>query len=575
MKKIILLLITVLCFAAEGGLDAGVKQIIENIPKNSPNYSLDVALAQKIKELKFIKPDINTAVKNQKGYLDAFYTLIKLDTKLNTLPKKINEINDKLSILQNLTDPTSKLQYLYYEKLLEIYNKTFTYLNNNFGEIEKTVQKKLFDIGFDTKQAQNNIRYWRKLLTEKQREFERLNIDLQKWQVLNSQKNIENIQKLIDINLQKQKGIYKHLFENQTVIWLNDLKTKDKKAFDDDDNILIYARHIGENFYNSVNQIVTDFENYTFGTKALVYGAKKEAEITFDKMISLFNYPLFTVGNRIITPLNFALFILILVIGWFVGKYYKYLIYRLRHSKNISYSTATLLANMGYYAILTLSFLIALKVVGLDLSSLAIIAGALSVGIGFGLQNVVSNFVSGIILMFERTIKVGDYIQIDQDTRGEVVDISMRSTVIRTNDNINLIIPNQSFIQNNVINWTLGDDIVRFRVPFGVAYGSDIHTVEKVVLEALRKSNLPYIKKHPTLDITPLVVFMEMGDSSLNFELFIWVKGEYARRPRRTRSAFLKMIYDALNEAGINIPFPQQDLHIKDSVPFEIRIKKD
>ena len=230
---------------------------------------------------------------------------------------------------------------------------------------------------------------------------------------------------------------------------------------------------------------------------------------------------------------------------------------------------------MGYYTILTATFLIALKSVGLDLSSLTIIAGALSVGIGFGLQNIVSNFVSGIILMFENSIKVGDYIQIDENTKGEVVDISMRSTVIRTNDNIDLIIPNQTFIQNNVINWTLQDDIVRFRIPFGVAYGSDIDKVERVILGALNKSNIPYVKKHPKFDVTPRVVFMEMADSSLNFELFVWGRGEDARRPRRTKGRFLKLIYNALNDAGIIIPFPQQDLHIKDAVPFEIKIKKE
>jgi small-conductance mechanosensitive channel len=229
---------------------------------------------------------------------------------------------------------------------------------------------------------------------------------------------------------------------------------------------------------------------------------------------------------------------------------------------------------MGYYTILVISFLTALKVVGLDLSSLAIIAGALSVGIGFGLQNIVSNFISGIILMFERSIKVGDYIEIDQNIRGEVVDISMRSTIIRTNDNINLIIPNQSFIQNNVINWTLGDDIVRFRVPFGVAYGTDIDRVERVVLEALANSDLPYVKSHPSLDVTPYVVFTEMADSSLNFELFVWVKGEDARRPTRTRSRFLKLIYEALNRAQITIPFPQQDLYIKEVPPIELKLEK-
>jgi len=218
--------------------------------------------------------------------------------------------------------------------------------------------------------------------------------------------------------------------------------------------------------------------------------------------------------------------IFILIIGWLIGKYYKKLIYSLRDKYDIAYSTATLLANMGYYFILTITFLIALKSVGLNLSSLAIIAGALSVGIGFGLQNVVSNFVSGIILMFEKSIKIGDYIQIDENTRGEVIDISMRSTIIRTNDNINLIIPNQTFIQNNVINWTLGDDIVRFRIPFGVAYGSDIDKVEKVILEALYNSNLPFVRVEKYFgksDVAPRVVFVEMGDSSLNFELFVWV----------------------------------------------------
>jgi potassium efflux system protein len=229
-----------------------------------------------------------------------------------------------------------------------------------------------------------------------------------------------------------------------------------------------------------------------------------------------------------------------------------------------------LLANLGYYTIIIISFLIALKIVGLDLSSFAMIAGALSVGIGFGLQNIVSNFVSGIIMMFEKTIKVGDYIEIDANTRGVIVDISMRSTVIRTNDNIDLIIPNQSFVVNQVINWTLGDNKVRFRVPFGVAYGTDIEEVEKVILNALKNSNLPYLKGK---EYEPLVIFEEMADSSLNFELFVWVKDIYARRPRRTKNEFLRVIYKALNEANITIPFPQQDLYVKE-MP-ELKIKKD
>ena len=123
-----------------------------------------------------------------------------------------------------------------------------------------------------------------------------------------------------------------------------------------------------------------------------------------------------------------------------------------------------------------------------------------------------------------------------------------------------------------MINWTLGDDIVRFRVPFGVAYGSDIDEVERVILQALSENDLPYVK-NKFGDYEIRVVFESMGDSSLNFELFVWVRGEYARKPRRTRSEFLKVIYNALNIAGITIPFPQTDLHIVDSDPIEVQIK--
>ena len=568
MKFLALLLFSILLYASN--IDA----IIKSIPKNSPNYSLALILADKIKTLNYQPPKINLDPTDQEEYIKSFYQLTYLLQKQNTLPNQINDIEDKISVLQNQKDPISQLQLLYYEKLLNTDNKLLDFLNNNLNGFEKNLHNKLKNIQFDTQNAEKNIQLWQTQLNKNLKQLEKLKIDLQKYVLLNNQTYIKKIQNLIENTLNEQKNIYKNLLKNQLILWFENLKQNSKEAFSTDDNILKYAKKINDNLYNAINQIVTDFEQMTFGAKVLVYGAKKEATFLWKKIIYYINYPLFSVGNRTITPLNFAVFILVLIAGWFTGKYYKNIIYKIKHKYNISHSTATLLANMGYYTIITLSFLIALKIVGLDLSSLAIIAGALSVGIGFGLQNVVSNFVSGIILMFERSIKVGDYIQIDQDTRGEVVDISMRSTIIRTNDNINLIIPNQSFIQNNVINWTLGDDIVRFRVPFGVAYGSDVDEVEKVVLDALKQSNLHYIKKNYSLDVTPRVVFIEMGDSSLNFELMIWVRGEYARRPRRTRSEFLKMIYKALNKAGIEIPFPQQDLHIRDSVPIDIRFKK-
>jgi small-conductance mechanosensitive channel len=565
----------ILIFIAVFSFALTPQEILKKVPKNSPEYQLDLAIVEKIGSLKYKQPEINLNPKNEYEYKKSFYKLIKFEEDLNSLPQKIKSLNDKISILQNSSNSTDKLQLIFYKKLLSVYEKKLAYLRDNFSKFEKTLYEKLKNIAFDVKRAKENMEYWNKRLIENQKELDKLNIELQKWEILNNSLKIENTKKEINGILKVREHIYKKLFDNELSIWLNEIKNKNKAALKDDSKLLNYAKKIDLNFYTALNVIVGDFEKFAFGSKLIVYNTKKEINLTFKKFLDLLNYPLFKVGNREITPLNFIILIVILVVGWYIGKYYKKFIYQLRKKYNISYSASTLLANMGYYLIITFSFLMALKAVGLDLSSLTIIAGALSVGIGFGLQNIVSNFVSGIILMFENSIKVGDYIQIDENTRGEVVDISMRSTIIRTNDNIDLIIPNQTFIQNNVINWTLVDDIIRFRVPFGVEYGSDIDKVEKVILNALEKSNLHYVKRHHKYDVTPRVVFEEMGDSSLNFELFVWVNGEYARRPRRTRSEFLKMIYNALNEAGIGIPFPQQDLHIKDSVPFEVVLKKD
>ena len=570
MKKLIII---IFFFAlAENNLTSIIKQI----SKNSPDFTLAKAIVEKIKTLKPQPITFYVNVNNEWEYEKRFLILVGFKKELIVLPEKIEDLQNKIDYLSNNNTPIGKLQKIYYKNELNNFQERFNFLNSHIKEYETELFNKLKGIKFDENYANKQIKYWENLLLQKEKEYEKLNIDLQKWQILNNQKNIDLVKHYIQINIDKQKEIYKNLINNYLIIWFKRLKNKDKHIFDLTKQIVNYEKFIDKTKANALNNLMYDFEKFRFGKEILIYQSKDEIKSVFSKIISFLNYPLFTVSDRTITPLNFIIMIVIFIFGWFIGKHYKRLIYSVRNKYNISYSTATLLANMGYYFILTLTFLIALKTVGLNFSSLAMIAGALSVGIGFGLQNIVSNFVSGIIMMFEKSIKVGDYIQIDENTRGEVIDISMRSTIIRTNDNINLIIPNQSFIQNNVINWTLGDDIVRFRIPFGVEYRSDINKVEEVILNALEKSDLPFIKsqKYFTTDVTPRIVFMEMGDSSLNFELFVWVKGEYAKKPRRTKSEFLKLIYNALNEAEIGIPFPQQDLHIKDSVPFEIKIKR-
>jgi small-conductance mechanosensitive channel len=229
---------------------------------------------------------------------------------------------------------------------------------------------------------------------------------------------------------------------------------------------------------------------------------------------------------------------------------------------------------MGYYAIFLITFFIVLKVLGIDLSSIALVAGALSVGIGFGLQNVISNFVSGIILMVERSVKIGDYIELDNDLRGHVVDIKMRSITVNTNANIDIIVPNQDLIQNRVVNWTMNDKIRRFEIPFGVAYGTPPQKVISAVLEAVQKSNFQDL--YNTSERYTRVIMTGMGDSSVNFELFVWVKGKEILFPKRTTSRFLVLIYETLYEHNIEIPFPQQDIHIRSlDIPLKVEMEKE
>jgi small-conductance mechanosensitive channel len=194
---------------------------------------------------------------------------------------------------------------------------------------------------------------------------------------------------------------------------------------------------------------------------------------------------------------------------------------------------------------------------------LAVIAGALGVGIGFGLQNIVSNFVSGLILLTERPIQIGARVDVG-GTMGDVIRIGARSTTIVTNDNITIIVPNSEFITGRVINWSIGDPKVRFRIPIGVSYGSDPRVVERLLIEVAEAN--PHVLKNPE----PTVRFVECADSSLNFELRVW-SVDMVTRPGALRSELNFAIWDKFKQHGIEIPFPQRDLHLKDPVQVEVK----
>src|SRR5436305_2306243 len=254
----------------------------------------------------------------------------------------------------------------------------------------------------------------------------------------------------------------------------------------------------------------------------------------------------------------FLLIALLIAVFWISSRTKRFLFNRFLVNSGLDralqYAIAQIIANV----VLVVGVLIVLENTGIHLGALAVFAGAVGVGVGFGLQNIASNFISGLVILAERPITIGDRVEV-AGIAGQVEHIRARSTVIRTNDNIMMIVPNTKFIDSPVTNWTYGDRRVRFRIPVGVAYGSDVPTVRDALLCVANKN--PHTLKEPAPD-----VFLEQfGDNSIGFKLMVW-SSEMSDRPSRYRSELNFAIAEKFRELGIEFPFPQRDLHIRDGV---------
>lgn len=279
--------------------------------------------------------------------------------------------------------------------------------------------------------------------------------------------------------------------------------------------------------------------------------------------------PLFTIGETPVTVSGLFQVAIILSVASFLSALFRKGMKRLterseRNMKGHSISAFYSIGRLAHYVILLLGIIIALASIGLDFTNLAIVAGALSLGVGFGLQSIVNNFVSGLILLFEGTIKIGDFVELESGVMGVVQEINVRSTQIKNvTDNIDIIVPNSLLVSNKVINWTLQEKNRRIHVPFRVAYGTDKEIVKKAVLEAAAR--VPYTHKPKYTDAAHCWL-VKFGDSSLDFELVVWIEREAVLRPGMIQALYLWEIETSLNEHKIEIPFPQRDIHIRSIV---------
>jgi small-conductance mechanosensitive channel len=283
----------------------------------------------------------------------------------------------------------------------------------------------------------------------------------------------------------------------------------------------------------------------------------------FHWLVDALQWPIIETADTRITLWSLLYFIVLAgILFWGSRRLQRWLaqgpLLRVRLDESVRHAVSSLVR----YLVLLVGLLVILQTVGIDLTTFNVLAGAIGIGVGFGLQNVVSNFIAGLIIMFERPVKIGDRIVVG-GVEGNVVEIGARSTRVLDNDNIAVIVPNSKFITDNVINWKYNDNQVRFRIPVAVAYGSDVRRVSELLLE-VAAADIDVLKVPP-----PAVRFMEFGDNGLHFELRVWSASQVDHRGVLTSNLNFA-IYDSFAREGIEFPFPQRDLHLRSGV-LEVR----
>ena len=293
----------------------------------------------------------------------------------------------------------------------------------------------------------------------------------------------------------------------------------------------------------------------------------QELKNIFYNIREYLNVPIITISKTEITIWTILYFIFLTFILFYItGKLRKWIVYNLLAKSKIDLGVRVAVGTIFRYVVLTIGLIIVLQTVGIDLSTVTILAGALGIGIGFGLQNITNNLVSGIIILFERPIKVGDRVEIG-NVSGDVIRISMRSTTIVTNDNISIIVPNSEFISSRVINWSHIDRNVRLNFPVGVSYRENPENIKKVLLEVAAEND--GILKEPKPD----VLFSDFGESYIEFNLRVWTR-EYINRPGVLKSQLYYAIFRKFKEHNVEIPYPHRDILIRNFEEIRKSVKK-
>ncbi len=277
--------------------------------------------------------------------------------------------------------------------------------------------------------------------------------------------------------------------------------------------------------------------------------------------------PIVSFGEIEITPAILLTAVLIILVAYGISRLLQRILRRGVFERiRLNEGSQSAICRLLHIIIMCIGVFIAIEYTGINLTTLAAVSAVLLVGIGLGLQNITHNFISGLILLFERPVQEGDFVEVG-GVQGSVQAVNAYSTKVETLDKVTIIVPNSHFLSENVINWSYQDSKVRIHVSVGVSYGSDVELVAEALLEVGRA--------HPEVlsDPEPQMQFLGFGDSSLNFDLLVWIADP-------TRQYFVVSdlnfaIVQAFRERDITIPFPQRDLHVRSAVPMSVATQSD
>ncbi len=299
--------------------------------------------------------------------------------------------------------------------------------------------------------------------------------------------------------------------------------------------------------------------------EAFWYQMDRLSATLWEKVPDFWNSLLFKIDKNPITVGQLIIGIGLLIVGYFVLRKLlihleKLMVQRMEVRESVGHAVSTFLL---YFAMVILC-LFTMRLLNIPITIFAVIGGAVAVGVGFGSQNIVNNFISGLIVILEQPIRLGDIVDVGNIT-GEVERIGARATTIRSIDNTNVVVPNSSFLEKNVLNWTLSDKVVRRTVDVGVVYGSLPRKVEKLLLQAVSEHKM--VLGNPK----PLVFFKEFGNHSLNFSISFWIQVSHIIDLKRIPSDIRYRINDLFQKNSIVIAFPQQDLHFRTPIQVEMK----